>query len=98
MRHAGFTFAAVAAVALTGTPSRGSAAESTPADGPVHTHRVRVDVRGPLALIEVTRTLAGTRNPSGGSEALLDLALPEGSALAAVEVRDGDRWRTVETS
>src|SRR5204862_6060561 len=53
--------------------------------------------RGPLAFIEVTRSLPGPDRPGAG-ESLLDLALPGGSALVSVEVRDRDRWRAVEAA
>ncbi|HVY38832.1 MAG TPA: vWA domain-containing protein, partial [Polyangia bacterium] len=59
--------------------------------------RISIDARGPLALVEVTRAVVPpAAEPGSGSEALLDLALPDGSALASVEVRDGARWRRVD--
>jgi hypothetical protein len=60
--------------------------------------RIVIDARGPLALVEVTRALVPARSDSGGVEALLDLALPDGAALASVEARDGGRWRSLEVS
>jgi hypothetical protein len=58
---------------------------------------ISIDARGPLALVEVTRAVVPPAAEEGsGSEALLDLALPDGSALALVEVRDGARWRRVD--
>ncbi|HEY6477215.1 MAG TPA: hypothetical protein VI456_11585, partial [Polyangia bacterium] len=61
--------------------------------------RITIDARGPVALVEVTRTVATEPADSGrGAEAVLDLALPEASALVAVEVRDGGRWRAVDPS
>ena len=60
-------------------------------------HDIKVDVRGPLALVEVTRGLAGA-DRSGASEVLLDLALPAESALVGVEVRDHGRWRAVDAA
>jgi VWA domain-containing protein len=60
-------------------------------------HDIAVDARGPLALVEITRVLPAPEGP-GAAEAMLDLALPEGSALAGVEVRDRGRWRAVEAA
>jgi hypothetical protein len=60
-------------------------------------HDMTVDARGPVALVEITRTLPAPERP-GASEALLDLALPEGSTLVAVELRDRGRWRALETA
>ncbi len=76
---AGLTLAAGAAVAL-------------PGDLPPLPHKIAIDARGPLAMVEVTRTLA-----FDGCDAALEMALPEGGVLVAVEVRDGGRWRPVET-
>jgi hypothetical protein len=58
------------------------------------THRIAVEVRGPLAIVDVTRTLTGDGRE--GPERLLDLALPDGAALVRVELGDGARWRPVE--
>ena len=59
--------------------------------------RISIDARGPLALVEITRAVVpAAAEPGSGSEALLDVALPDGSALASVEVRDGARWRRVD--
>lgn len=64
------------------------------ADQPQH---IVIDARGPLALVEVTRSVVPPEaEPGSGTEALLDLALPDGSALASVEVRDGNRWRRID--
>ena len=60
--------------------------------------KITIDARGPVALVEVTRTVTPEPSEPGaarGSEALLDLALPDGGALVSVEVRDGGRWRAV---
>ena len=82
---------AVAAVSLVTVHARAKAA---PAPAP---QKITIDARGPLALVEVTRTVVpGTPEGGGGNEALLDLALPEASALVAVEVRDGGRWRSID--
>jgi hypothetical protein len=58
-------------------------------------HDIAVDARGPLALVEITRTVP-VPDRAGTSETLLDIALPEHSALVAVEVRDRGRWRSVD--
>jgi hypothetical protein len=60
------------------------------------THRIAVDVRGPLAVVDVTRTLTGDGRE--GPERVLDLALPDGAALVRVELSDGGKWRAVETA
>src|SRR4051812_5230382 len=56
-------------------------------------HKIAIDARGPLALVEVTRTLAFDKS---GCDATLEMALPEGGVLVAVEVRDHGRWRAIE--
>ena len=58
-------------------------------------HDITVDARGPLAFVEITRAVPVPDKP-GNTEALLDVALPEQSALVAVEVRDRGRWRSIE--
>jgi hypothetical protein len=58
-------------------------------------HTITVDARGPLALVEVTRAIAPVRGETGGSEALLDIALPDDAAMVAVEVQDSGRWRRI---
>ena len=61
--------------------------------------KIAIDARGPLALVEVTRTVVPEpAEGGGGNEALLDLALPDASALVSVEVRDGGRWRSVDAA
>ncbi|HEX3901744.1 MAG TPA: VWA domain-containing protein [Polyangia bacterium] len=87
MKLAAFALAAVSLSTV-----HASAATSPPAPA---TQKIAIDARGPLALVEVTRTVAAEAGGEHGSEALLDLALPDGSALVSVEVRDGGRWRTV---
>ena len=69
------------------------AAAATPESA---TQKISVDVRGPVALVEVTRPL--TSDGSAGSERVLDLALPERAALVDVEISDGGRWRTAEVT
>jgi hypothetical protein len=80
-----------------------AAAPARAADSP--RHDITLDVRGPLALVEITRGLpapdrSGDRSgdKSAAAELLLDLALPARSALVAVEVRDRGRWRAIEAA
>ncbi len=87
---------ALAAVSLSLVAVHAPAAVPLPAPA---AQKLVIDARGPLALVEVTRTVVPERAEAGaghGSEAVLDLALPEGSALVALEVRDGSTWRTVD--
>ncbi|HSY40863.1 MAG TPA: vWA domain-containing protein, partial [Polyangia bacterium] len=73
-----------------------AAAAPPPAPAP---QKITIDARGPLALVEVTRTVVPEpAEGGGGNEALLDLALPEASALVSVEVRDGGRWRSTDAA
>ena len=73
-----------------------AAAANPPQTAPAP-QKIAIDARGPLALVEVTRTVVPEpAEGSGGNEALLDLSLPDGSALVSVEVRDGGRWRSVD--
>ncbi|MFL5307932.1 MAG: VWA domain-containing protein [Polyangia bacterium] len=82
--------AALILAALTFAPA-GVAGAADPAQ------RISIDARGPLALVEITRAVVpAAAEPGSGSEALLDMALPDGSALASVEVRDGARWRRID--
>ena len=75
-----------------------AAATPPPSSAPA-SQKIAIDARGPVALVEVTRTVvAEPAEGGGGNEALLDLALPDASALAAVEVRDGGRWRSVDAA
>ncbi|HXJ21651.1 MAG TPA: VWA domain-containing protein [Polyangia bacterium] len=88
----------LAAAALAGLAfaagARARAADVSQKEAP---QKIVVDARGPLALVEVTRQVVPpAAEPGSGSEALLDLALPDGSALASVEVRDGGRWRRID--
>ena len=64
-------------------------------------HKIAVDLRGPLAMVQVTRSLPSLQPVSNsdegdGGEVLLDLALPQRAALVDVEVNDGERWRAAE--
>jgi hypothetical protein len=54
-------------------------------------HRVSIDIRGALALVEVERSLPAVGDP--GVERVLDLALPPGAALAGAEVAADGRGR-----
>jgi hypothetical protein len=59
-------------------------------------HRIAVDIRGPVALVQVTRTVKPPPRAAERGETLLDLALPERSHLLEVEISDGGRWRRAE--
>ncbi|HLK93794.1 MAG TPA: VWA domain-containing protein [Polyangia bacterium] len=95
MRILAFAFAV-----LSFASGRASAEKVPLSAGPAatSTQKIAVDARGPVALVEVTRTVTSLQSPPGshGSEAVLDFALPDGSALVALEVRDGGRWRSVD--
>jgi hypothetical protein len=54
-------------------------------------HRVSIEIRGALALVEVERSLAAVGDPA--VERVLDLALPPGAALAGAEVAADGRGR-----
>jgi hypothetical protein len=64
------------------------------ADGTAPVQKIAVDLRGPLALVEVTRPLSVER-PRHVSEELLDIGLPERAALLSVEVNERGRWQAV---
>ncbi|HSY40734.1 MAG TPA: VWA domain-containing protein [Polyangia bacterium] len=88
MKLAAFAVAAVSLVTVHAT------AAPAPALAP---QKITIDARGPLALVEVTRTVVPEpAQDGGGNEALLDLALPDASALVSVEVRDAGRWRGID--
>ncbi len=61
----------------------------TPAPPPARVHRIRVDIRGPLALVEVDRPL--TFGPEVGrapsDEVVVDLDLPDDARLVDAQVR-----------
>jgi hypothetical protein len=80
-------------LALAGLIAAAAAAPARAGEGP--RHDIDVDARGPLAFVEITRALPAPDRP-GAAETLLDLALPDGSVLVAVEVRDHGRWRAIE--
>jgi hypothetical protein len=52
-------------------------------------HRVSIDIRGPLALVEIERPLlfGAEYGRAASDEVVVDLDLPEGAALAGAEVR-----------
>jgi hypothetical protein len=76
----------------------GVLAAAVPARGaPASRHEIAIDARGPLAFVEITRELPPP-DKSGAAEALLDIALPDQSALVSVELRDQGRWRPIETA
>src|SRR5262252_5060428 len=70
--------------------------DGTPASRPP-AHKIAVEVRGPMAMVQVTRMLYpsddGQHTPG---EIVLDVALPERAALVDLEVSDGGRWRPAE--
>ena len=90
-----WVFAVWGALALCRTGIGLAAGGHAPSPSPAP-HRIAIDARGPLALVEVTRLLVPERSESGGGEAVLDLALPDGAALSSVEVHEGGRWRSLE--
>ena len=83
--------------------STGATAPAAVAAQPWHDAEsaVAISIRGPLALVEVTRPLSaapGGRADAG--EALLDLALPAHAVLLSADVRertDAGRWRSLTT-
>src|SRR4051794_260407 len=92
MKLAAFALAAFAVATVWLGAVHARAAVATPT-----LQKITIDARGPLAMVEVTRTVVPEpAEGGGGSEALLDLALPEASALVSVEVRDGARWRAID--
>jgi hypothetical protein len=71
-------------------------APPAPTSAPTPAQKIAIDARGPVAFVEVTRTVAPEpAERGGGSEGIYDIALPEAAALVSVEVRDGGRWRSV---
>jgi VWA domain-containing protein len=77
---------------------RGTAAPSdSPAaadDSTPPTQSMTVDLRGPLAVVTVTRILSSQR-PRAATEESLDIALPDRAVLLSVELDDHGRWRTL---
>src|SRR5215831_16985034 len=76
-----------------------AAAEPSPAlppEGKPATHKIAVDVRGPLVMVQVTRVLYPADDARAPGEVVLDVALPEGAALIDLEISDNGRWRPAE--
>jgi len=71
-------------------------ADSAPAaeDASPATQKIAVDLRGPLAVVTVTRILSSAR-PRAATEESLDIALPDRAALLSVELDDHGRWRAL---
>ena len=71
-------------------------ADSAPTaeDSPPPTQKIAVDLRGPLAVVTVTRILSSER-PRAATEESLDIALPDRAVLLSVEVDDHGRWRAL---
>jgi hypothetical protein len=82
-------------LALAGLGVAAAAAPARAGDGA--RHEITLDARGPIAFVEVTRALPAPDRP-GDTESLLDLSLPNASALVGVEVRDHGRWRAIDPS
>ena len=76
------------------TAVAGGPPTTTTTTAPPATQKIVVDVRGPVALVEVTRPLEA----AGSRERLLDVALPEHAALVDVAFADGGRWRTADVT
>jgi len=94
MKLAAFALAAFAVATVWLGAVHAAVGLPPPAPAP---QKIVIDARGPVALVEVTRTvIPEPAEGGGGNEALLDLALPDASALVSVEVRDGGRWRSVD--
>src|SRR3954471_15525837 len=90
MKLAAFALAALSLGAVQ------AAAAPPVASGPAP-QKITIDARGPLAMVEVTRTVVPEpAEGGGGSEALLDLALPQASGVVSVKVRDDALWRSVD--
>ena len=66
----------------------------TAEDLPPATQKIAVDLRGPLAVVTVTRVLSSER-PRAATEETLDIALPDRAALLSVEIDDHGRWRAI---
>ncbi len=63
-------------------------------DLPPPPQKIAVDLRGPLAVVTVTRILSAQR-PRAATEESLDIALPDRAALLSVEIDDHGRWRAL---
>lgn len=74
-----------------------AAAAAGALDAPAATQKIAVDVRGPVALVTVTRALACEHAPQEAlpCERLVDVALPDGAALVDVAVSERGTWRAL---
>jgi hypothetical protein len=89
--------AALAAAASAVAAAPGVAAAPTGArEARSPLHRIAVDVRGPIALVQVTRALPPADDGRPPGELLLDVALPEHAALIGLEISDGARWHAAD--
>lgn len=84
------TAAAFAMVWMVIEPVLGAQAASASPSAPVQT--IMVDVRGPLALVQIDRPveLGRAYGMRSSDEVVLDLALPPGARLQDAELRGGD--------
>jgi hypothetical protein len=80
----------VASFALLGTAVTLGTTGALASPRPVH--RVSVELRGPVALVEVERSLEKAGGP--GQEAVLDLDLPDGAVPVSFQVGSGARFGT----
>src|SRR5215471_8129685 len=90
------TSAVVLAIAA---PGAGAAAErptTLPPEGKPAVHKIAVEVRGPLVMVQVTRVLYPADDARAPGEVVLDVALPEGAALIDLEISDNGRWHPAE--
>ncbi|HEY2732190.1 MAG TPA: VWA domain-containing protein [Polyangia bacterium] len=78
------------ATAVVAGPPTATATTAAPA-----TQKIAVDVRGPVALVEVTRPLEAA---GAARERLLDVALPEHAALVDVAFAEGGKWRAADVT
>ena len=63
-------------------------------DSATPTQKIAVDLRGPLAVVTVTRILSSQR-PRAATEESLDIALPDRAVLLSIEIDDHGRWRAL---
>jgi hypothetical protein len=83
--------------------ARATAAAVAAARSDGASQKISVELRGPLALVQITRRLPregdGWRGrraaPAAAQDQLLDVALPDRAALLSVELNDRGRWQTV---
>jgi hypothetical protein len=93
-----FALGGALAATILGAPRTPAAAPAdiapTAEDLPPATQKIAVDLRGPLAVVTVTRILSPER-PRAATEEALDIALPDRAVLLSVEVDDHGRWRAL---